>query len=773
MSPAPTKTVYLLKAGDQLGVYRVIRPLGAGGMGEVYLVEHQHLRKRYALKILPTDVSEDSTFIDRFRIEARVMADLEHPGIVRVSNFGEDQGRHYLVMDYVEGPDGAPRTLDDELAWGKKLPEHVVLNFALQLCDALEYAHTFPAGAIIHRDLKPGNILLQKTDQKSGPAPVPAPTSPEPELRVKIADFGLARIVGTDYIKAVIDRSTHLTVMPLRPTSGDAQATEINTGAGSTVSLLGTYDYMSPEQKVGSQVDARSDVYSLGLILYRMLTGHKPEGSYDPPSKAGVSRRWDAIMARCLKRELEERYASAAALKKDLLAMKQPRLSQYRLFAGAAVLLLVLAFLGGLALRRPAASPDEPSLSGPVAAAPEGLVIPYVLEVKPVGASLKIERNGALVAERTLSAKSTTVELKPGVYTFELNAAGYRKLVQNVPVGPDQPRKWTVAMTESLGYLRVADADGQQISILNEAGQPVTGIEPEVQGSLRIFKLPVGAYELMVTKPDYEAVSRKVQLVEDVPSEVKVDLLPLPGSLRVHSEVPAELWQGTRRLGETGEWIRKLPAGAIDVQVRRPGYREARLTVDIPPNGEREVTPDPLVAEYATLIVQMEVRGRTVPAEYQPKTGILRVGTNEAQQVELPWRGETRLLNQDLPIELSVEGYDPLKPEVVRLRDGQEQTVLFRMLPLFVKLTVNANVPADIYRLRAGQTAQGWRKFVFGRDIPIGKTGEPLTLDAFVPQQLTVLAEGYEPHTLDIHLVRPGATDEIRQVELKPLPPGP
>ena len=173
-----TKTVYLLKAGDVLGVYRVIRPLGAGGMGEVYLVEHQHLRKRYALKILPSDVSQDSTFIDRFRIEARVMADLEHPGIVRVSNFGEEQGKHYLEMDYVEGPDGAPRTLDDEVAWGKKMPEHVVLNLAIQLCDALAYAHTFPAGAIIHRDLKPGNILLQKPEQKTGPAPVPAPAGP-------------------------------------------------------------------------------------------------------------------------------------------------------------------------------------------------------------------------------------------------------------------------------------------------------------------------------------------------------------------------------------------------------------------------------------------------------------------------------------------------------------------------------------------------------------------------------------------------------------------
>jgi hypothetical protein len=114
------------------------------------------------------------------------------------------------------------------------------------------------------------------------------------------------------------------------------------------------------------------------------------------------------------------------------------------------------------------------------------------------------------------------------------------------------------------------------------------------------------------------------------------------------------------------------------------------------------------------------------------------MGTNDAQEVELPWRGETRLLQQDLPLTLEVDGYDPGKPEVVRLRDGQELTVVFKLLPLFVKLTVESNVPADIYRLRAGQTAQGWRKFVFGRDVPIGRTGEPMTMDAFMPQTLTV-----------------------------------
>lgn len=773
MSAAPTKTVYLLKAGEQLGVYRVIRPLGAGGMGEVYLVEHQHLRKRYALKILPADVSQDATFIDRFRIEARVMADLEHPGIVRVSNFGEDQGRHYLVMDYVEGPDGAPRTLDDELAWGKKLPEHVVLNMALQLCDALEYAHTFPAGAIIHRDLKPGNILLQKTEHKTGPAPDPAPVAAEPELRVKIADFGLARIVGTDYIKAVIDRSTHLTVMPLRPNSPDAQATQINTSAGSTVSLLGTYDYMSPEQKTGQPVDARSDIYSLGLILYRMLTGHKPEGTYDPPSSAGVSKRWDPIMARCLKRELEARYPSAAVLRADLLALQKPVYTQYRWLAAGAVLVLLLAFLGGFALRRPAAPGGAVPVQPAAGVNPEALVIPFAVEVQPAGAQVKIRRNGALVTEQTLDGNAARFELKPGVYSFELTREGYRTLEQNVAVGPDQPRKWSVALTEALGVLQIADAEGLQLTVLTGGGQPVALPPPEVQGPVRSYRLQVGDYEVMASKPDHEAVSRTVRVQEDQVSEFRVALKPLPGALQVTGEPGAEIWQGTRRLGVTGEWIRKLPAGPMDIQVRRAGYREAEVSVDIPPNGEQTLASPALVPESAVLEVSVEVRGRTVPPEHQPKRGRLRIGTNEVQDVDLPWRGETRVLNQDLPVELSVDGYDALPPEIVRLRDGQELPVVFRMLPLFAKLTITCNVPAAVYRLRAGQTAQGWRKFVFGRDVPIGKTGEPMTLDAFVPQQLTVMAEGYEPQTVDVHLVRPGATDEVQRVDLKPLPAGP
>lgn len=771
MSAASTKTVYLLKAGDQLDVYRVIRPLGAGGMGEVYLVEHQHLRKRYALKILPPDVSLEVAFIDRFRIEARVMADIEHPGIVRVHNFGEDQGRHYLVMDYVEGPDGAPRTLDDELAWGNKLPENVVLNMAIQLCDALEYAHTFPAGAIIHRDLKPGNILIHKLEQKTGPQRTTPPNAPEPQMRVKIADFGLAKIVGADYVRAVIDRSTQLTALPTRQSSPDGQATEVNTG-GSTFSLLGTYDYMSPEQKTGEAVDARSDLYAVGLILYRMLTGHKPEGTYDPPSKAGVSRRWDAILARCLKRNIEERYQSASELRRDLMAMKTPAHRRVPILAVVAVGASVLTALVVMAVRKPDTKTAERSASNDGAvvadAAPGELLLPFTVETTPPGAALTVRRGQDVVAETKATGRSgAELKLKPGVYTFRAELPGHRVVERDVAVGVDQPKRWQVTLEASFGYLNVLDADGLQISFLMADGKQFTPAPPERVGNKAVYKLPVGSYEVVFSKPDYEPVSRSVTVREDASDELSALLAPLPGSLRINSAQPAEIWDTGKLLGRTGEWIRKVPAGARVLELRRTGYRSADVSAQVPPNGETQVEAPALEQQTAELAVSVEIQGRTVAKENMPTQGQLRIGKQSPETVTLPWSGNVRQLDAAMEVELNVPGYDA-QLQRVTLRDRDRQKLTFRLLPHPVQFTIHCNVPAAVYRLRDGQFAQGWKKTVFGRDIPLGKTGEPITLDAFMQQQLTVFAKGYEPVNLTVHPLRPGATDESTRVELVP-----
>jgi serine/threonine-protein kinase len=245
-----------LSPGDTLGQYRIIRLLGRGGMGEVYEAEHVQMGKRYALKVLPRELSSDPQFISRFKLEARVMADLGHPRIVHVDYMGEQDGQFFLVMDYIAGPDGEPRTLEDELEAGR-LPEKRARELALQVCDALGYAHTFKSGSIIHRDLKPANVLLDE------------------DGNVKVSDFGLARVLGEKYLQTVIDKSIKLSM------AGQLSMGDQDTGrkSSSARSILGTYDYMSPEQKAGGEVSAQSDIYAFGVLLYRMLTGRLPFAS--------------------------------------------------------------------------------------------------------------------------------------------------------------------------------------------------------------------------------------------------------------------------------------------------------------------------------------------------------------------------------------------------------------------------------------------------------------------------------------------------------------
>ena len=164
----PSGHAYALKPGDLLGQYRIIKSLGAGGMGEVYLAESTLTHKKYALKVLPAALSKDPQFIGRFKVEARVMQDLDHPHIVRVHHAGEDNGLYYLTMDYIGPEKDAPQTLEDLLG-SSKLTEDGVRAIALQICDALEYAHS---KGIVHRDLKPSNILISpSTISHSSDAP--------------------------------------------------------------------------------------------------------------------------------------------------------------------------------------------------------------------------------------------------------------------------------------------------------------------------------------------------------------------------------------------------------------------------------------------------------------------------------------------------------------------------------------------------------------------------------------------------------------------------
>jgi predicted Ser/Thr protein kinase len=247
----------------RLPQYEIIELLGQGGMGVVYKARQPALDRLIALKILPPADAQSPDFVERFRREARALAKLNHPNIVGVHEFGEAGGLYYFAMEYVDGAN--LRTL----LQNRKLTPPEALAIVPRICDALEYAHE---EGIIHRDIKPENLLIDKKG------------------RVKIADFGLAKLLRREPLDITLT------------------ATGVQ---------LGTLRYMAPEQvEKPETVDHRADIYSLGVVIYEMLTGEVPVGRFALPSeRAQVDVRLDEVVLRSLERDVERRYQHASEVK--------------------------------------------------------------------------------------------------------------------------------------------------------------------------------------------------------------------------------------------------------------------------------------------------------------------------------------------------------------------------------------------------------------------------------------------------------------------------
>ncbi len=281
-----------LLAGHQLQNYRIIRKLGAGGMGEVYLAEDVRLGRQVALKLLPPSIHADGKAGKRFLREARAASALNHPNIVTIYKAEEADGVSFIEMEFVDG-----ESLRDRLLRGP-LELQDVIALGLQAADAASAAHAIN---IVHRDLKPGNILFTQSEQ------------------VKIVDFGLAKIAGAT-AAAPCD--------PAAVAAGAISLTSVSLSQAGSVS--GTVPYMSPEQTRGEHIDARSDIFSLGCVLYEAATGRRPfEGTVpveiiqkirdvNPPRpsavRSGLPRAFDAVILRALAKDKEQRYRSAEDL---------------------------------------------------------------------------------------------------------------------------------------------------------------------------------------------------------------------------------------------------------------------------------------------------------------------------------------------------------------------------------------------------------------------------------------------------------------------------
>jgi dipeptidyl aminopeptidase/acylaminoacyl peptidase len=327
-----------LACGDRLGPYRIVAPLGAGGMGEVYSATDTRLDRMVAIKLLPRQFSQDAQALERFQREAHAASALNHPNICTLYDIGERDGQPFLVMELLEG-----QTLKERLAGGA-LPEAELLNIALQVAGALAAAH---AKGIVHRDIKPANIFL-------------GPASGRPTL-AKILDFGLAKLLSEP--RQAVEASGEPAA------EGPAELTVTHPG-----SCIGTAPYMSPEQIRGEAIDARSDLFSLGATLYQAATGAPPfQGDTraevanailnEVPTaprrlNAGLSRELERIVLKAVEKDRAQRYQSAAELRADLEELRQkPKAARWPLAALAVLLLAVAAAIGVRVVATRAAEP--------------------------------------------------------------------------------------------------------------------------------------------------------------------------------------------------------------------------------------------------------------------------------------------------------------------------------------------------------------------------------------------------------------------------------
>ena len=276
-----------LSPGEQLGPYRVVGAIGAGGMGEVYRAKDTRLGRMVAVKVLSQDLSASPDVRQRFEREAQTISQLSHPHICALHDVGNQDGTEYLVMELLEG-----ETLSDRLARGP-LPLEQTLRFGQEIADALDKAHR---QGVVHRDLKPGNVMLTKSG-------------------VKLLDFGLAKAVDPS-------------------ASVDLSASPTRQGLTQEGAILGTFQYMAPEQLEGREADARTDIFALGAVLYEMATGRKAySGSNqaslisailrDDPAPISQVRPMapvalDRIVKTCVAKDPEDRWQSAGDVGKEL-----------------------------------------------------------------------------------------------------------------------------------------------------------------------------------------------------------------------------------------------------------------------------------------------------------------------------------------------------------------------------------------------------------------------------------------------------------------------
>ena len=520
--------------GKQLGAFQIVEPLGEGGMASVYKAYHPRMDRYVALKILPRHFSENPEFVSRFKLEARAIAKLEHPNILPVYDFGESDGYTYLAMRLVDGGD-----LSDLLREKRKLPLDETSRIISQVGGALDYAHGL---GVVHRDIKPQNILIDKLGN------------------CLLTDFGIAKLV---------EATTHLT----------------HTGG-----ILGTPSYVSPEQGTGKPIDNRTDIYSLGVVLFRMVVGKLPykadtpmgvifKHCYDPiplprESAPELPESVERVILKALAKDPGDRFSTAGEMLQALESAVNADFTQQQIpdVENASDL--------------PPTAPEPPdeetnlSMESDVLSEPESVKVPKIEKKTPLHEQPDKVRKGHGWAYGILAIIILTVLAGGGWFL-------YTKIFISEPI------------------LRVTtNPTGADVYV--DEGH--VGISP-----IKVKALAPGTHKILVSKDRYDDYRENLFLQKDKPKKIQVKLIPKPfGDLSaVSNPSGAEVFIDGENRGITPVELANLPKGNRKVMLKKEGFDAWEGSVEIVPVKTVRLTAD-LISIYGGIEIASDPSGAIV-----------------------------------------------------------------------------------------------------------------------------------------------------------------